>query len=465
MDPIKHVVVLMFENHSFDQMLGSLQGEIEGLDGVNPKRPGFNLDANGGRYEQRPTHSPSVSPDPIHETINVLRQLDGDNAGFVRDYENSYGITSPETLQQIMNVFEPNVLPALHDLARHFTICDQWFSSVPGPTWANRFFVHTGTSLGKVRMPAGAFDSFRHPERLDYDQDTIFDRLNEAGVTWRVYHGDIPQSLVLKHQRTPQNASHYSFMGQFEGDTGTDDANFPSYCFIEPSYYFPGQNDDHPPHTTMDAQRLLARVYAALRGNKGLWESTLFVVLYDEHGGFYDHVAPPSAVSPDGLIDVETGFRFDRLGVRVPVLLISPWVEKKVVSDVFDHTSLLRYLSDKWGLRMLTDRVENAKSFASCIRRSGEPRDDTPPPVLIPRVLLSAEAIASDSAHAEPLNAQQEALIAFALHLQQHEIDVTPEAPIKALAAAGPPMSQVESAKMSVNDFLRQQKMKATVVG
>lgn len=464
-DPIKHVVVLMFENHSFDQMLGSLRGEIDGLDGVDPARPGFNVDSNGRRYEQQSTHSPFVSPDPIHETVNVLRQLDGDNGGFVRDYAHAYGITAPDKLQQIMNVFAPNILPALHELARHFTVCDRWFSSVPGPTWANRFFVLSGTSLGRVRMPAGAFDSFRHSAYFDNEQDTIFDRLNEAGVPWRIYHGDIPQSLVLNHQRTPHNASRYSFMENFEGDTRGDEADFPAYCFIEPSYYWPGQNDDHPPHSTMDAQRLLARVYSCLRGNKGLWESTLFVVLYDEHGGFYDHAIPPSAVSPDGRIDAESGFRFDRLGARVPALLISPWVEKQVVSDVFDHTSLLRYLSDKWGLRKLTDRVEQAKSFASSIRTSGAPRDDTPPPVLIPMTTLSAPSGMPTTAGGEPLNPQQEALIAFSLHLQEHEIDAPLGAPVRTRSATVPPVSQAEFAKASVAEYLQQQKMKANPAG
>ncbi len=464
-DPIKHVVVLMFENHSFDQMLGSLQGEIEGLDGVDPSRPGFNLDDNGNRYEQRPTHSPFVSPDPIHETVNVLRQLDGDNGGFVRDYAHAYGISSPDKLQQIMNVFAPNVLPALHELARHFTVCDRWFSSVPGPTWANRFFVLSGTSLGRVRMPAGAFDSFRHPELFDNDQDTIFDRLNEAGVPWRIYHGDIPQSLIMNHLRTPQNAIRYSLMDDFEGDTEVDEADFPAYCFIEPSYYWPGQNDDHPPHTTMDAQRLLARVYSSLRSNKSLWESTLLVVLYDEHGGFYDHSIPPGAVPPDGMTDPETGFRFDRLGVRVPALLISPWVEKRVVSDVFDHTSLLRYLLDKWGLRKLTDRVEHARSFASFIGTSSVPRDDTPPFLRIPMTTLSASPGMQTTPGGESLNPQQEALIAFSQYLQEHEIDVPLGTPMRMRSATVPPVSQAEVAKISVSEFLQQQKMKANPAG
>src|SRR5207249_11093659 len=126
------------------------------------------------------------------------------------------------------------------------------------------------------------------------------------------------------------------------------------FCFIEPRYYLPGQNDDHPPHTTLRAQALLGSVYNALRDNDPLWNSTLFVVLYDEHGGFYDHLPPPGAVPPDG--HMLPNFRFDRLGVRVPALLVSPWVERTILKIALDHTSLLKYLIEKWDLGPLTNR-------------------------------------------------------------------------------------------------------------
>ena len=399
-DPIKHVVVLMLENHSFDQMLGSFQSVFSDLEGVDPANPGSNLDKDGGVYTQAVTTATSVLRDPMHELANVLYQLDNDNGNFVLDYSLAYQTTKPDERQQIMGYFAPGSLAALHELARHFTICDHWYSSVPGPTWANRFFVHSGTSLGRVQMPENVTDSLLHPGLyFGYDQDTIYDRLNERDVPWRIYHGDIPQSLVLTHQRTIQNARRYEFMDVFFSDATGQEAQFPAFAFIEPCYYWPGQNDDHPPHTTLRAQALLGSVYNALRQNDRLWNSTLLVVLYDEHGGFYDHVPPPAAVAPDG--HVLPNFAFNRLGVRVPALLVSPWAERTVLKTVFDHTSLLKYLTDKWGLGPLTERVARAQSFGPAIRTTGQPRTDTPASVLVSPAVSEAMLAAGS---VEPLN-------------------------------------------------------------
>lgn len=300
-DPIKHVVVLMLENHSFDKMLGAIRSEIPDLEGVDPANPGTNRDKDGRDYSQAVTAATSVQHDPIHELDNVLRQLENNNGNFVLDYSDAYPAMTPDERQQIMGYFAPSALPALHELARHFTICDRWYSSVPGPTWTNRFFVHSGTSLARVQMPEDWKDSLAHSSLyFRYDQNTIYDRLNEARKTWRIYHGDIPQSLVLTHQWTVENAGRYEFMDEFDTDANGLEENFPEFVFIEPSYYWPGQNDDHPPHTTLRAQELLAKVYNVLRQNEPLWNSTLLVVLYDEHGGFYDQVSPPAAVPPDG---------------------------------------------------------------------------------------------------------------------------------------------------------------------
>ena len=144
-DPIKHVVVLMLENHSFDQMLGALKADFPDLDGVDPNNLGRNHDKDGRVYSQTTTSNTTVSPDPMHELEEVLHQLAGDNENFVMDYSEAYPTTTPDQRQQIMGYFAPGALPALHELARNFTICDHWYSSVPGPTWANRFFVHSGT--------------------------------------------------------------------------------------------------------------------------------------------------------------------------------------------------------------------------------------------------------------------------------------------------------------------------------
>jgi phospholipase C len=457
-DPIKHVVVLMLENHSFDQMLGSLRSEFSDLEGVDAANPRSNQDKDGKGYSQAVTAATSVQNDPMHELANVLHQLENNNGNFVLDYSEAYPATTPDQRQQIMGYFAPGVLPALHQLARNFTICDHWYSSVPGPTWANRFFVHSGTCLERVQMPEDLNDSLHNPGLyLGYDQDTIYDRLNERNIAWRIYHGDIPQSLVLTHQRTVQNARRYEFMDVFYSDANGQEEHFPAYSFIEPSYYWPAQNDDHPPHTTLRAQTLLGNVYNALRKNERLWNSTLLVVLYDEHGGFYDHVPPPAAVPPDG--HSLPNFAFDRLGVRVPALLVSPWVEQTILKTEFDHTSLLKYLTEKWNLGPLTERVAKAQSFGSAIRTTGQPRTDTPGSVPLPAMAAALETTMAAGPD-EALNGHQKALIAFSEYLEQ-EIAEPVGKPARAAAMMAGPPSQVETAKSRIELFLAQQKAKA----
>lgn len=274
-DPIKHVVVLMFENHSFDEMLGCLRQVYPELEGVNPEAQRTNRDASGNVYRQEPTTDTTVQPDPKHELRNVLLQLKDENGGFVLDYSLDYPETNSVQRQRIMGYYELGVLPAIHELAQQFTICDHWFASVPGPTWTNRFFVHSGTSLGRVEMP-----TITSPGQFfGYGQDTIFDRLNEQEISWRVYYGDVPQSLALAHQRSARNAWRYYRLEGFSEDASGPEEDFPQYTFIEPNYLWDGQNDDHPPHTTMAAQQLLADVYNVLRANEELWNSTLLVRL------------------------------------------------------------------------------------------------------------------------------------------------------------------------------------------
>jgi phospholipase C len=448
--PIKHVIVLMFENHSFDQMLGSFRSIFPEVDGVDPARPGTNMDSTGRVYAQQMSDDPVVSPDPRHELDHILNQLKDNNSGFVSEYEREYP-TTPEQRQRIMDYFGPDDLPALHALARQFTICDRWYSSVPGPTWTNRFFVHSGTSKGIVDMPESLAD---HDLFLGYDQDTIFDRLNEKGVSWRVYFGDVPQSLVLRHQQHPGNAAQYRLMHAFFGDVQGPEAALPAYTFIEPNYFKGEQNDDHPPHSTVRAQRLLAHVYNALRENEALWNTTLLVVVDDEHGGFYDHVPPPSAVAPDEFLEHYT---FDRLGVRVPALLVSPWVDRRVLSTQLDHTSLLKFLTELWGLGPLTERVRQAQSFAEAIRTSGSPRSDTPPSIPVPP--LSIEAAAAEvTENAEPMNENQRALFAFSEYLKQQTAVAARPMAVEAALPESVGATDSHIARQRVESFLNQQK-------
>jgi phospholipase C len=407
-DPIEHVVVLLLENHSFDQMLGSLSKVHLDLKGVDPAHPGVNYDADGKPYYQQATTERQVRLDPKHELVNVAAQLEGGNAGFVKDYCEAFAGNKDLNPQYIMGYYPLDFLPALHRLARDFTVCDQWFASVPGPTWANRFFALSGTALGRVLMPEGV--AHLHV----YDQDTVFDRLNDANVSWKVYFHDMPQSLVFTHQLEPRNAARYFPVHRFYKDARGSAERFPQFCLIEPRYSGIDQNDDHPPHDVMKAQQLVADVYNALRANADLWSRALLVVFYDEHGGFYDHVVPPEAKPPD---DHREEYAFDQLGVRVPALLVSPWVGRGTWHTRFDHTSLLKYLAEKWSFAPLGARAADANNIGEAIRES-VPRTDT-----VEKIELTADQQRPPDPQVEEeaagvVNALHRSLILFGQHLK-----------------------------------------------
>jgi len=385
LDPIEHVVVLMQENHSFDQMLGALTAVYPGMTGIDPSNLRVNLDDKGRSFRQMATTERQMFVDPRHEVDHVHVQMDGGNAGFVRDFAQSYPNCTAEELQFVMGYYPLDFLPALHGLARDFLICDRWFSSVPGPTWPNRFFALTGTAIGRVNMPHDGKNQEDLGGYFQQNQVTLFDRLRERKIHWRVYFHDVPVSWVLEHQREPANSAHYHSIDNFYTDVQGPADQFPAFTYIEPRYQGIDENDDHPPHDVMKGQKLVADVYNALRANEELWSKTLFIVTYDEHGGFYDQVVPPAAVPPDEHHDEYT---FDQLGIRVPTLLISPWVKRGYDSTVFDHTSVLRYLIDKWALGPLGERAARANSIAALIGDMDEPRTDT-----VSRIELTAEQL------------------------------------------------------------------------
>lgn len=383
-DPIKHVVTLILENHSFDQMVGSLKEVFSDLDGIVAASPAVNAEPSGALIAQSEQRVTQMVNDPRHEHSDVLEQLADGNGGFIRNFRKHYPSASTRELQAIMGFYPLGFLPALHTLGRFFRVCDHWFASVPGPTWPNRMFALSGTSMGAVLMPQGFHDLAMVSNQT---QDTIFDRLAEAGHSWKVYYYDFPCSLLLTHQRRPERAKHYERIDDFFRAARHDEAAFPDFCLIEPKYNGLDQNDDHPPHNVMKAQKLIADVYNAIRGNEQLWQNTLLVVFYDEHGGFYDHVPPPPAVPPDEHVQEYT---FDRLGVRVPAILISPWLARGVDHTVYDHTSLLKYLIEKWKLAPLTKRVDAAHSILQDAFLT-VPRVDTPTFIRVPYGTLLPE--------------------------------------------------------------------------
>lgn len=406
-DPIRHVILLIMENRSFDHMMGGLASVLPGLDGVDPANPHLNRDPAGQAYFQAPTGITQTTSDPKHEHADVVIQLQNRNSGFVLDFVQAYPAATVQDRQQIMDYFPAGFLPGLHSLARDFTVCDRWYASVPGPTWPNRFFALSGTSLGRILMPAGVTDLGSYFQQT---QQTLFDRLNQAGRTWKTYFYDFPSSWLMLRNLLPENVAQYRMIDEFFEDV-RDEKSFPDFVFLEPKYFGPDENDDHPPHNVMKGEKVIADVYNAIRSNPELWNNSLLVILFDEHGGFYDHVTPPGAVAPD---DHQGEYTFDQLGVRVPALLVSPWASRTVEHTQFDHTSVLKYLIDKWNLGPLGRRAAAATSIAIALRES-QPRTDTVPFIRVSYTMLMPPnpelETRDDSVH-------HDALRLFAQHLQ-----------------------------------------------
>ncbi len=445
-DPIKHVIVLALENRSFDHMLGACQEIKPDIDGATATPPRENSSDNAP-YRQVPGAVRVLANDPHHETPHVLAQLTNaggqPNAGFVQDYALSYPAMTVADRGEVMKYHALDNLPALHVLARNFLVCDKWFASVPGPTWTNRPFLTSGTSLGRVNMPEGVLDLNLHW----YDQPTIFDRLNEVKKNWAIYYGDVPLSLLLVHQWEGGNRARYKPVSQFAQDVAaaTNDT-FPDFVFIEPAYMDPGANDDHPSHDVLAGEALIAHIYNTIRASDYLWRTTLLVVLFDEHGGFYDHVSPPAAIPPD---HHQEEYTFNQLGVRVPAILVSPHVGNGVLHDQFDHTSLLKYLIDKWELGGLGERAAQAKSVAGAI--GDNRRDDAPRSIpSLPTKLNQVPQLPR-----QPLNSHQNAIVALTHALESMAGEDPAIVAARSHQMLTGPQSQIDAAVDRVEAFLK----------
>ena len=406
LDQVRHIVVLMLENRSFDHMCGYLKRRVPALDGLSgteavPRDPAT---GSGDPVRVSDDAPPVTDVDPGHALGDVNHQMygrpesgfpaNGANDGFVANYRR-YASTDDEA-DDIMRCFAPESLPVLTTLAEEFSVCDRWFSSVPGPTWPNRVFVHAGTSAGHTD------NGFRL-----YDVPTIFQRLEKVRRTWCVYYHDIPQALVFPHV-APHYLNPFSrkvrrFEQRFADDVRR--GRLADYVFIEPRYLDTPEldsnsqptgrwlwaNDQHPPHDVRHGEHLIADVYEALRQSK-LWPGVLMIVLYDEHGGFYDHVFPEKAIPPTASPPGPSLFRFDRFGVRVPVVVVSPLVERgaldRTASGAYiirDHTSVLATIEKRFGLAPLGDRDAAAPALDTLLTRSTPRLSDAEAPMRLPR--------------------------------------------------------------------------------
>lgn len=421
----RHVVVLMLENRSFDHVLGSLQASVPAIDGIPARgRARSNPRLDGTAVPQAFGAARRIEPDPMHETPNVLAQIDAGNAGFVADYERAYPRASASQIAEVMAAHAPGQLSAIHTLARTFAVCDGWFSAVPGPTWTNRLFAMSGTSLGRVKMPGGLFE----PNMHRYAQPSVFRRIEEAGLRPGVFYGDFPLALLLADRRTIKGARSFRRLEDF-AEAAANAGKFPDFAWIEPAYLGGNANDDHPPHDVAGGQRLIGDVYESLRSNPALFRETLLVITYDEHGGFYDHRVPPPAVPPDQRKDEYT---FDRLGVRVPAVLVSPWIGPQVIKAEVDHCALLRSLQLRFGLGDLGRRVAASPDLLSKIALLDQPRVDMPV-LSVPRPVAPRRArAASRAADARrPLDGLEQSIVSFSAWL-----DLQVKAPVATTFAA-----------------------------
>lgn len=430
-----HVVVLMFENRSFDNILGWLYKDGEeppgqNFSGLDQHGPYFNTAPDGTRIEAH-TYTGTTdevmshpNPDPGEFFPHVNTQLfdvvePASNAdiwqngirepfnappagtrptmsGFVTDYINNYrDITkgqepTEEQYRVAMGGFSPKMMPVMSALAKNFGVYDHWFAGVPSQTFCNRSFFHASTSHGFVtNQEGGGYDKW-----LDAgDVPTIFNRLEDAGISWRVYYDE--QQFVsftgMLHAPSIQKywKTNFRNMEQFHEDARF--GNLPAYAFIEPRMIF-NHNDMHPPFGTpregivdgdptfnsalsdvRAGEALLAEVYNSIKGAKSKKGSnamnTAFVVTFDEHGGTYDHVPPPKATPP--VMPAEPGemnFGFDRLGCRVPAIIVSAYTRAgTIINDEMHHGSVINTLNRIHGLKPLTLRDNSANNLFNAV--------------------------------------------------------------------------------------------------
>lgn len=428
-DALKHIVVLMMENRSFDHMLGFAKSPAWPINGLTGSEN--NADSAGGvaQVSNDATYAGDLTPDPGHSGFDSLTQLYGNPntpvtqnptmSGFVQSYEGKN--VQPQDAHRIMKCFSAQNLPVLTGLAQQFCVCDNWFSSLPGPTFPNRAFMHAATSMGRVDMG------------IDWSNlsPTIYERLKEHGLDSVIYYHDSTMASTFSGL-----AGDPGYFGSFDNDflPACADNDLPPYSFLEPRFANSaggnGQlaysaSDQHPDHNVREGEALIQTVFKAIWGNLKLRNSTLLVIVYDEHGGTYDHAAPPTTVSPDrkdwtndpNSADRDPSFDFTRLGVRVPAILISPYIPPRIDHTLYDHASAIatafKLLLPNVPNINLTQRDKNANTFEGNLSLA-QPRTDN---IDLGPVIQSQPPTAAELA--QPINDHLKALVQQAAMLEQ----------------------------------------------
>lgn len=429
---IQHVVVLMLENRSFDCMLGMLHqsgADFDGLTGTEfntwhrPDGPPENIQVwKDPTLDAKAVCIPDPDPGELFNDIHMqIHGLAADGSlntagpkmgGFVDNYMRQPPTTPAADPYSVMHYFTPDQVPVISTLARQFGVSDRWHASAPCQTWPNRFFAHTGTANGYVN---------NSPTHFPYEMDTVFNRLSGVGKEWRIYFHDVPQSATLARLWGNVFTGRFRHFDDFAGDAAS--GNLPAYSFIEPRYFADPllntmPNDEHPPHNVAYGEQLIAAVYNAVRGGPR-WKQTLLVITYDEHGGCYDHVVPPPATPPDDRRP--DGFDFGYFGVRVPAVIVSPYVPAGSVIrpsglTPFDHTSIIATLHALFGIGTLTRRDAAAPNLVDTLKALYTGRDNNgPASITAPAVLPERAQVARVAA--KPPNDMQKSLSTAALQL------------------------------------------------
>lgn len=467
-----HVVVLMLENRSFDNMLGYLYSDPSqkvSFEGVANKQLSNPIPAEADQSAQRlvvpvgmTTVMDNPNPDPGEEYPHVNTQLynavypptnrllaplqmcapynmppanagaEPTMSGFVHDYINNFESClgrKPlyDEYKVIMNCFAPDSVPVISTLAKQFAVFDHWFCAVPSQTFCNRSFFHAASSSNLV-INAPYANWVR-----GNDAETVFDRLTAKKVSWNVYYDKqdvFPVTAAIHFPRLKSYVpTNFHTMEEFFDDVNA--GTLPKYSFIEPRMFY-NHNDQHPPaivggHTfnssVLAGEVLINSIYDAIRNSnseKGSnFQNTVFIITYDEHGGCYDHVPPPKAVPPEARAgNGQMDFRFDRLGVRVPTVLISAYTDPgTIINRPTHHNAVLKTMSMKWDLGNLTQRDATAPDFLEALNRK-TPRSKSEWPSITARPYVDPPKAANAD---HPLNGLQRGTLGLILQVVKEQ--------------------------------------------
>ena len=350
MPEIRHIVVLMMENHSFDNLLGMVPHQVPGrraVDGLTVRGGrlrNFNPDGHGGRLYANRAASPCQLPAQPSQAWDASHQSydGGRNDGFVR-------ASGPSA----MWFWDERDLPFTYSLVRHFPIGERYFCSTLAQTYPNRRFFFAGTASGTISTDNSTF-------KVPAANGTIWDRLDAHQIDYGIYYQNLPSWVIIPGVLTrPGRAARQHTMSHFFTDAAA--GRLPAFSFLDPDY---NTTSEENPQDIQVGEQLLAEVVGAVMRSPN-WKHTALFITYDEHGGYYDHVPPPRAVKPDSIKPMtkpgDGPGGYDRYGFRVPLVVVSPWARGGYASRIVqDHTSMTAFIERKWNLPALTFRDANA---------------------------------------------------------------------------------------------------------